>query len=161
MRRANRPPGKDLAGGGALAPRRLPGRAAGRRRDRRGRGLRGPLLPPALPGALTRSELFDDLVRASLRRLEPRWARRMARLEVAVEDVPPSDGPSWENGVPLGRSFPAADGLPDRVVIYRRPIEFRASDPYEAATLVLDVVVEQLAHLWRIPPQEVDPGYDE
>jgi predicted Zn-dependent protease with MMP-like domain len=117
------------------------------------------LLPPALPGALTRAQIFDEYVRASLRSLEPRWERRLARLEVAVEDVPPSDGPTWERGQPLGRSFPATGGLPDRLILYRRPIESCAASPPEIGQLVLDVVVEQLAHLWRLPPHEVDPGY--
>jgi predicted Zn-dependent protease with MMP-like domain len=112
-----------------------------------------------LPGALTRSQQFDEHVRAALRRLEQTWERRLARLEVAVEDVPPSDGPSWEDGVPLARSFPAADGLPDRVTLYRRPIEARAAEPRELGVLILDLVVEQLAHLWQMPPEEVDPGY--
>jgi predicted Zn-dependent protease with MMP-like domain len=91
--------------------------------------------------------------------LEHKWERRLARLEVAVEEVPPSDSPSWEDGVPLARSFPAADGLPDRVVLYRRPVEARATDPRDLGLLVLDLMVEQLAHLWRMSPTEVDPGY--
>ena len=44
-----------------LRARRKPGDRP-RRRDRRGRGLRGPLLPPELPAARSRSERFDDLV---------------------------------------------------------------------------------------------------
>jgi predicted Zn-dependent protease with MMP-like domain len=149
-------PGDDLA---PQPPRRLPARAGGRRRDRRGRGPRGPLLPRALPASLTRSEQFDEHVRAALQRLEHRWERRLARLEVAVEEVPPSDGPSWEDGVPLARSFPAENGLPDRIVLYRRPVEARAADRRDLGLLVLDLVVEQLAHLWRTPPTEIDPGY--
>ncbi|MDR2114116.1 MAG: metallopeptidase family protein, partial [Bifidobacteriaceae bacterium] len=118
-----------------LADGRLPRRVGARRRDRRGHGRRGPLLPPALPGALTRSQLFDDHVRAALVRLERQWGSRLARTEVAVEEVPPSDGPFWEDGVPLGRSFPAGDGLADRVVLYRRPIEARAYDFADLALL--------------------------
>jgi predicted Zn-dependent protease with MMP-like domain len=116
-------------------------------------------MPPGLPGALTRSDRFDEYTRAALRRLQLRWERRLARLEVAVEAVPPSQGPSWEPGVALGRSFPAAEGLPDRIVLYRRPIEARAVDQHDLGLLVLDVIVEQLAHLWQMPPEEVDPGF--
>jgi predicted Zn-dependent protease with MMP-like domain len=61
--------------------------------------------------------------------------------------------------VPLARAYPAADGLPDRIVLFRRPVEARADDPRDLGLLVLDVIVEQLAHLWRMPPEEVDPGY--
>ena len=45
-------------------PQRLPVPAPtpARRRDRHGRGLRGPLLPPILPAWRTRAERFDELV---------------------------------------------------------------------------------------------------
>ncbi|MDR1443111.1 MAG: metallopeptidase family protein [Bifidobacteriaceae bacterium] len=116
-------------------------------------------MPPGLPAALTRSDRFDEYTRAALRRLQGRWERRIARLEVAVEPVPASDVPPWEGGVPLARSFPAADGLPDRIILYRRPIEARAMDTRDLGLLILDVIVEQLGHLWRMPPEEVDPGF--
>ncbi|MDR0594148.1 MAG: metallopeptidase family protein [Bifidobacteriaceae bacterium] len=144
----------------STTPPRLPPRDSGRRRDRRGRGPRGPLLPPGLPGALSRADRFDEHVRATLARLQRNWERRLARTEVAVAPVPPSDNPSWEPGVPLARAFPAADGLPDRIVLYRRPIEARAVDSRDLGLLILDVVVEQLGHLWRMPPEEVDPGFN-
>jgi predicted Zn-dependent protease with MMP-like domain len=118
-------------------------------------------LPPGLPGALSRSDRFDEYTRAALRRLQQRWERRLGRLQVAVEPVPPSDGPSWENSVPLARSFPAADGLPDRIILYRRPIEARAIDSRDLGLLILDVLVEQLSHLWRMPPEDVDPGFNQ
>jgi hypothetical protein len=40
----------------------VPRVGAVRRRDRRGRGIRGPLLPPTLPAHRTRAERFDDQV---------------------------------------------------------------------------------------------------
>ena len=40
----------------------IPSRRGARRRDRHGRGLRGPLIAPTLPAWRTRSEKFDDLV---------------------------------------------------------------------------------------------------
>jgi predicted Zn-dependent protease with MMP-like domain len=61
--------------------------------------------------------------------------------------------------VPLARSYPAANGLPQRIVLYRKPLEARASEPRELGVLVLDVIVEQLGQLWRMPPDAIDPGY--
>ena len=131
-----------------------------RRRDRRGRGPRGPLLPPGLPGHRSRAERFDDLVLDAVERLERRWARQLDGTEFAVEDVPPSQPAPWETGgVPLGRYFPADAGLPARIVVYRRPVETRAADQADLAELVRDVVVEQVAHLLARDPEEVDPGY--
>lgn len=128
-----------------------------RRRDRRGRGIRGPLLHPGLPAHRTRAERFDDLVLASVERLELRWAGDLDGTEFGVEDVPPSAPAPWEHGVPLGRCFPRDSGLPARIVVYRRPIEERADGRLELAELVHDVLVEQVAHLLNRPPEDVDP----
>lgn len=131
-----------------------------RRRDRRGRGPRGPLMPSTMPAFRTRAERFDDLVLDAVERLERRWTRQLDGTEFAVEDVPPSNPAPWEHGgVPLGRYFPADAGLPARIVVYRRPVESRASDPGDLADLVRDVVVEQVAHLLGRAPEDVDPGY--
>ena len=149
--------------GGTLPAVWSTGRAIGgprrRRRDRHGRGLRGPLLPATVPGARTRAERFDDLVLDAVELLERRWAQELAGVEFAVEDVPPSDPAPWEEGgIPLGRLFPADAGAPARVVVYRRPVETRA-DQGELEDLVADVVVEQVAHLLDLPPEDVDPRY--
>ncbi|WP_244851190.1 metallopeptidase family protein [Cellulomonas fimi] len=133
-----------------------------RRRDRRGRGPRGPLMPSTMPAYRTRAERFDDLVLDAVERLERRWRRQLDGTEFAVEDVPPSDPAPWESGgVPLGRYFPADAGLPARIVVYRRPVESRAADPGDLADLVRDVVVEQVAHMLDRDPEDVDPGYGE
>ncbi|WP_407316886.1 metallopeptidase family protein [Isoptericola halotolerans] len=130
-----------------------------RRRDRRGRGIRGPLLPPGSPGHRTRSERFDDLVLDALARVERTWPA-VGGTELAVEDVPPSDPAPWEpGGVTLGRLFPAEAGQPARIVVYRRPVETRSLDADDLAVLVHDVVVEQVAHLLARTPEEIDPGF--
>nr|WP_242608034.1 metallopeptidase family protein [Xylanibacterium ulmi] len=132
-----------------------------RRRDRRGRGPRGPLMPPGLPAHRTRAEQFDDLVLDAVEDVEHDWERQLTGTEFAVEDVPPSDPAPWEDGgVPLGRCFPAQSGQPARVVVYRRPIELRAEDPEDLADLVHDVVVEQVAHLLARTPEEIDPHFE-
>jgi predicted Zn-dependent protease with MMP-like domain len=131
-----------------------------RRRERHGRGLRGPLVPAALPLARSRAERFDSLVLDAAERLDQQWGEQLAEVEFAVEDVPPSDPAPWEHGeVPLGRLFPRSGGHPARIVVYRRPVETRAGDLRDAARLVHDVVVEQVAHLIGIEPTAVDPRY--
>ena len=131
-----------------------------RRRDRHGRGLRGPLIPKGLPAWRSRSEVFDELVLDAVEGLERRWSRELDGGEFGVEDVPPSDPSPWEHGdVPLGRFFPAEGEVPPRIVVYRRPVETRAGDPQEVAALAHDVVVEQVAHLLGLPPEQVDRTY--
>ncbi|HEY3436784.1 MAG TPA: metallopeptidase family protein [Actinotalea sp.] len=131
-----------------------------RRRDRRGRGIRGQVVPQTLPAYRTRAERFDDHVLAAVERLERRWARQLEGTEFGVEEVPPSQPAPWEHGgVPLGRYFPADAGLPARIVVYRRPLETRSVDEADLADLVRDVLVEQVAHLLARAPEDVDPGY--
>ncbi len=140
----------------------MPATPPPRRRDRRGRGLRGALMPSSVPASRTRAERFDDLVLDAVDDLDPRWRDPLAKVEVAVEDVPPADPSPWEAGeVPLGRVFPADRGLPARVVVYRRPVEARSQGAADLADLVRTVVVEQLAHVLEVSPRELDPGYED
>ncbi len=151
-------PGRSSAGD----PRTWPSPAGGprRRRDRHGRGLRGPLVPRGVPAWRSRKDRFDDRVLDAVERLEERWARELVGVEFAVEDVPPSDPAPWEHGeVPLGRLFPGQGQLPPRVVVYRRPVETRAADARDLGPLVHEVVVEQVAQLLGLTPEQVDPGY--
>lgn len=139
----------------------LPPRDGARRRDRRGRGLRGPILPPDLPWAGGKAARFDRIVEGCLARLERSWSAQLRRIEVTVEEVPNVDPASWEDGmVPLAHTFGRHGGQPTRITLYRRPIESRADGLAELAILVLDVLVEQLAHLLGRSPRDIDPGYD-
>ena len=135
-------------------------RIARTRRDRRGRGLRGPLAPPQLPISRSRSDRFDDMVLDAVERLESRWAEQLDGVEFAVEEVPPNDAALWsDDPVPLSKLFPAAGVLPPRVVLYRRPVEARAATREELRALVYDIVVEEVAELFGLEPDAVDPHY--
>src|ERR1700754_4984818 len=137
---------------------------AGRRRDRHGRGLRGRLVPATVPLARTKAEIFDDLVLDTVETLERRFAKELAGVEFAVEDVPPElnvyDSDVLEDGeVPLARLLPGRPGrsaaVPPRIVLYRRPLEFRAMDREDLADLVHDVIIEQVANLLGVDPDEL------
>jgi predicted Zn-dependent protease with MMP-like domain len=152
---------------------RPPAAAKIRRRDRHGRGLRGPLAPAGSPLYRSRSERFDDLVLAAVAQLEPRWEAELSGVEFAVEEVPSSDLPpegmpaDEYDPVPLARIDPAwsQTGDPDqparpaRIVLYRRPLLARAEGEDELSELVLDVVIEEFARLLGVDPQSIDPGY--
>jgi predicted Zn-dependent protease with MMP-like domain len=130
--------------------------------------MRGLLVPPTVPLAKSRSELFDELVLDAVEHLEGAWGARLRTVEFAVEDVPPElpayDADVLEDGeIPLARLLPERDAgrgqrVPARIVIYRRPLEARAGDRADLADLVHDVVVEQVANLLGLDPDEVDPG---
>ncbi|WP_134772673.1 metallopeptidase family protein [Ornithinimicrobium flavum] len=124
------------------------------RRDRRGRGLRGPLAWPSVPVMTSRRAHFDELVLDAAETVERRVGHELG-LELAVEEVPPSDPAPWEHGVALGRLFPAERGLPARLVIYRRPVMQRAHDESELAALVSEVVTEQVARMLGRDPEDL------
>ncbi len=143
-----------------------------RRRDRRGRGIRGALYPLTLPAARSRSERFDAVVLDALEPLDERWHAELKLLDVAVDDVPEvtdSDPATVEWGsdvvedgkVPLARLVPAGvdrRGLPtrSRIVLYRRPLEARAQDGADLADLVHEVLVEQVAAFLGMDPDAMD-----
>lgn len=119
-------------------------------------------MPVSVPSYRTRAERFDELVLATVQRLERSWSKQLSGTEFAVEDVPPSDPAPWEeHGVPMGRYFPGGDGLAPRIVVYRRPIETRALDADDLAELIRSIIVEQVAQMLGRAPEEIDPGYVE
>ncbi|MFI9650816.1 metallopeptidase family protein [Streptomyces sp. NPDC052040] len=145
----------------AVPPR--PAAPGPRRRDRHGRGMRGPVAPPQVPLAASRAEVFADLVQDSVERLERRWPQ-LGDIDFLILEVPRLDGPgqAWsDEPVPLGGIVPAADGRRARVVVYRRPVEIRTKGRDERAALVHEVVVEQVAELLGLTPETVDPRYGE
>lgn len=125
--------------------------------------MRGRLVPATVPAARTRAEIFDDLVLDTVEGLERTHARELAGVEFAVEEVPgESDGYESDvledRRVPLARLLPGRPGrpaVPPRIVLYRRPLELRADDRDGLADLVHDVVVEQVANLLGIDPEEL------
>ncbi|MCT9091822.1 metallopeptidase family protein [Streptomyces sp. ASQP_92] len=143
-------------------------RSGPRRRDRHGRGMRGPVAPPQVPLSVSRAETFRDLVLDSVERLERRWPQ-LAEVEFLISDVPFKDAPTAEDdgepeawsdeAVPLGRAVAAGKDRPARILVYRRPVEIRTKNRDERALLVHEVVVEQVAELLGLAPESVDPRY--
>ena len=149
-------------------------RRSPRRRDRRGRGLRGLMYPATTPAARTRAEKFDAMVLEALEPIELRWGSELSDLDLAVDEVPeveetsPDDvvwgqGVLADVGVPLAQLVPAGvdpEGLPSRarIVIYRRPLEARARDGADLADLLHEVLVEQVAEYLNIEPDAIDGG---
>ena len=139
-----------------------------RRRDRRGRGLRGRLVPPEVPLYRTRAQQFDDMVLDAVARLEPRWETELAGVEFAVQEVPEAEELADDSGpLPLAQVVPGTldPGDPSRpatatrIVVYRRPLLARAEDDDELSDLIFDIVVEEFARVLGLDPETVDPGY--
>lgn len=139
------------------------------RRDRHGRGLRGPLAPRAVPIAHSPTEAFDAAILDALEHLEAHGLTELADVEFAVEDVPdvalPMSGPDVlaDSGVPLAQAHPRGLGgvSGPLVVLYRRPLESRALDAEDLAALIENVVIDRVAHLLGRDPAELDPHFDD
>jgi predicted Zn-dependent protease with MMP-like domain len=116
-----------------------------------------------VPLSRTKAELFDDLVLDTVEALERRFGKELAGVEFAVEEVPPDlnvyDSDVLEDGeVPLARLLPGSTGragVPPRIVLYRRPLEFRAADREDLADLIHDVIIEQVANLLGVDPEDL------
>ncbi|CAA9212643.1 MAG: hypothetical protein AVDCRST_MAG83-153 [uncultured Arthrobacter sp.] len=132
-----------------------------RRRNRRGRGLRGDLIGSHLPGFRTRAERFDDWVMESAQRLERLWGERIQDLQIIVQEIPDGLEDMTREKIRdlLGSATPAAPGRPAAITVYRHPVEMAAKGVMPVNELVHDVVVEQAAELLGMAPEAVDPAY--
>lgn len=146
-------------------------------RSRRGRDIRGPLLPPTVPGWRSRAERFDMAVLEAYEPIERRWQDRVSALDVAVDEIPriaPKDPESvqWppeviaDGPIALARLIPAGvdvrgNATRARIVLFRRPIERRAKDSEELAELLHDVLVAQVATYLGVEPSVIDPTIDD
>ncbi|QBJ95340.1 metallopeptidase family protein [Rhodococcus sp. ABRD24] len=155
----------------ARRPRPLTSRSV----SRRGRGIRGPLLPPDLPAARTRAEKFDLLVLRAFEPIDGRWHDRLTKLDIAVDDVPriralDPDSVNWppevvaDGPVPLSRLIPAGidrhgTATRARIVLFRRPIELRAKGVEDLEDLVCDVLVQQVSTYLGVDPELIDPEF--
>jgi len=107
-----------------------------------------------------RAERFGDLVVDAVDRLEPRWGSRLTAVEVEVRDVPdPRDAPPDE--VMLAEHRTDRSGRIATLVLYRRPVEFRAPEHTSLVNLIRDLVAEHLAEVLGTSAGEIDPSYDQ
>lgn len=138
------------------------------RRERHGRGLRGPLalpnpftgVPAALPQRPRSAEFFADCVRAAVARVNEDCPQALVAIDIGIEDVPSAQGPWSRDRVPLAAALSPGPGRHGQVVLFRRPLERRARTRRGLRILVFRTLVEQLAALTGLPPAEIDPsGY--
>jgi predicted Zn-dependent protease with MMP-like domain len=132
-----------------------------RRRNRHGRGLRGDLLLPTLPGERTRAERFDELVMESADRLSDLWGQPMEAVDFGVEDIPADLERllgTFERA-PLGIHRAATADRRGLITIYRRPIEQLADTDEELRDIIHEVIIEQAAGILNVAPEAVDPIY--
>lgn len=127
-------------------------RQRSRRRDRRSRGIRGPLAPQAVPISRSRSVRFDEQVLAAWDVLTAAHPQ-LQYIDIAVSDVPEPSEPA------LSVFDPADAGVPARITVYRWALELRASTEKQLRDLIKDVMTEQAAVFLGMSAQALDGGY--
>lgn len=104
-----------------------------------------------------RQARFARLVARALDGLPPEFRDRMRNIEVVVEDEPSpeqlrdgGDLLGLYEGVPLTDRGAQEPYLPDRISIFRGPIERISASPRRQADIVRDTVVHEIAHHFGI-----------
>jgi predicted Zn-dependent protease with MMP-like domain len=116
---------------------------------------------------------FEKLVQNSLRRLPRRFKQKLENISIEIEDRPSPDllkdmgiesGTLFGlyQGVPLTqREWNYGNVLPDRIVIYQRPIEAAASSSEGIEEIVRDTVMHEIGHYFGFSDYELDEMEDE
>jgi predicted Zn-dependent protease with MMP-like domain len=98
-------------------------------------------------------DLFEERVRAALDSLPPKLAAALENVAVVVEEEHPDDPGLFGlyQGTPLTeRGSRASGSLPDKITIYRRPLEETFPDPGELEEEIRITVLHELAHYFGI-----------
>jgi predicted Zn-dependent protease with MMP-like domain len=102
---------------------------------------------------------FDQLVSDALDELPDDIQKLMTNVAVTVEDEPPAGEPllGLYQGVPWGRRGPYyAGALPDKITIYRGPLERLArGDEKRLRSMVRRTVFHEIAHHFGISDQRL------
>ena len=103
---------------------------------------------------------FEEQVEAALADLPPEFARALENVAVVIEEQNPEEPDlfGWYNGLGPGRDH--AGALPDRIVIYRRPLERAFSNPEELRREIRVTVLHEVGHFFGLDEERIDElGY--
>jgi predicted Zn-dependent protease with MMP-like domain len=103
---------------------------------------------------------FEEHVRAALDDVPAELAGALADVAVVVEEENPEEPDlfGWYDG--LGPGLDRAGALPDRIVIYRRPLTAAFPDPAELRREIRVTVLHELGHFFGLDEQQIDElGY--
>jgi predicted Zn-dependent protease with MMP-like domain len=110
------------------------------------------------------AERFERLVEDAIASLPRQLLAHLDNVQITVADVPPPDPDTGEDelllglyqGVPRTERELDAAALPDRITLFRRPIELRARSRTELAEIVRETVVHEIAHHFGIDDDRLD-----
>ena len=105
-------------------------------------------------------EEFEEHVRAALDDLPPELARALETVVIVVEDEHPEEPDlfGWYDG--LGPTSERAGALPDRVVIYRRPLVESFRDENDLRREIRVTVLHEIGHFFGLDENRIrELGY--
>jgi predicted Zn-dependent protease with MMP-like domain len=106
---------------------------------------------------------FEDHVRAALDELPPNIVDALRNVAVVIEDENPDDADllGLYHGVPLPERGDMAGTLPDKISIYRIPLEESFPDPEELREEIRITVLHELAHYFGLDEDRIaELGYE-
>jgi predicted Zn-dependent protease with MMP-like domain len=105
---------------------------------------------------------FARLVSRALADLPERYRSKMRNVQIVIEDLPdPERVPEGQELLGLYEGVPLTERheepwLPDRISIFRKPIEAMSSSPRVQAKIVRDTVIHEIAHHFGISDDRLD-----
>jgi len=106
---------------------------------------------------------FEDHVRNALDLLPAHIAAALRNVAVVVEEEHPDDPDLFGlfEGVPLPERGDGAGSLPDKITIYRLPLEEEFADPAELEDEIRITVLHELGHYFGLDEDRLaDLGYE-
>ena len=107
-------------------------------------------------------DAFERHVANALASLPPDLAAAVRNIEIVVEDAHPEEPDLFGlyEGVPLPERGDWVALMPDRIRIFRRPLEEEFPDPAELEDEIRITVLHELAHYFGIDEDRLDElGY--
>ena len=106
---------------------------------------------------------FDTHVARALESLPAELRQAVQNVEISIEDEHPDDPDllGLYEGVPLPERGDWAGALPDRIRIFRLPLEESFPDPAELEREIRVTVLHELAHMFGIDEERLaELGYE-
>jgi predicted Zn-dependent protease with MMP-like domain len=121
------------------------------------------ILHKLVTGVASGTVTFEEHVSAALDSLPPYVATALENVAVVVEDENPEDPDLFGlyQGVPLPERGDMSGQLPDKISIYRIPLEESFSDPGELREEIRITVLHELAHYFGLDEDRIaELGYE-
>jgi predicted Zn-dependent protease with MMP-like domain len=109
--------------------------------------LRRPTLP---------TPFFFQCVTDAIDAIEEAVPDALHQLDIGVEEVPDVTS-LWSRHMPLAAASDADETHLTQIIVYRRPIEFRAADRDQLRQLVFAALVEQVSSVTGLSVSTLDP----